>query len=106
MVEEAMGATARIALFTLSVGLVGCVTQPEMGWIRTDGKAVVPIQLEADQKQCDGESDKADLSSTMKPGISICPGVGPCSPRQEALKSVFNGCMAGKGYVQRPMSRV
>jgi hypothetical protein len=32
----------------------------------TDGKAVVPIQFEADETNCRGESDKAELSSTMR----------------------------------------
>jgi hypothetical protein len=100
-----MAATARIALFTLSVGLVGCVTQPEMGWIRTDGKPVVPIQFEADETNCRGESQKANLTSTMEAGIKIGEQ-GLYSPRQRAISEVFTGCMAGKGYVQRPASRI
>jgi hypothetical protein len=50
----------------LGLALIGCAHQPEMGWVRTDGKAVAPIQFEADETNCRGESDKADLSSTMR----------------------------------------
>lgn len=77
-----------------------CVRQPEPAWIRTDGKVVVPIQFEADQTNCLGESDKANLSSTMKYGLALCES-GICAPREDAVRRVFTGCMAGKGYVQR-----
>jgi hypothetical protein len=86
----------------LGLALAACVHQPEMGWVRTDGKPVVPIQFEADETNCRGESDKADLSSTMRRNITLCEN-GLCSPREEAVKRVFAGCMAGKGYVQRPL---
>jgi hypothetical protein len=98
-----MAAAARIALLTLSVGLVGCVTQPEMGWIRTDGKPVAALQFEADETNCRGESQKARLSSTLREGVTIGEQ-GLYSPRQQAIGDVFTGCMAGKGYVQRPVS--
>lgn len=80
--------------------LAGCAQQPEPGWVRTDGKTVVPIQFEADQTNCHGESDKANLSSTMKYGLALCES-GICAPREDAVRRVFVGCMAGKGYVQR-----
>jgi hypothetical protein len=51
----------------------------------TDGKAVVPIQFEADETNCRGESDKAELSSTMRRNITLCEG-GLCSPREDAVK--------------------
>jgi hypothetical protein len=92
-----MAATARIALFTLSVGLVGCATQPAMSWFRADGKAVVPIQFEADETNCRDEVQKARLAGPNQLGILS---------RLQAHNDVFVGCMADKGYVQRPVSRI
>lgn len=82
------------------LALSGCVREPEPSWVRTDGKIAAPIQFEADQTNCRGESDKANLSSTMKYGFALCEN-GICAPREDAVKRVFVGCMAGKGYVQR-----
>ena len=73
----------------LSLALAACVHQPEMGWVRTDGKAVVPIQFEADEAQGRGEVQKARAAFTGQIGFST--------------DQVFIGCMAGKGYVQRPL---
>jgi hypothetical protein len=92
-----MAATARIALFTLSVGLVGCTTHPAMSWFRADGKPVVPIQLEADETGCRGEVQKARLAGSNQLGLLS---------RLQAHDEVFTGCMADKGYVQRPVSRI
>jgi hypothetical protein len=64
-----MAATARIALFTLSVGLVGCTTQPAMSWFRADGKPVVPIQFEADEANCRDEVQKARLAGSNQLGL-------------------------------------
>jgi hypothetical protein len=69
--------------------LAGCVTRPEMGWIRADGKAVVPIQFEADNTVCNGEVEKARAAYTGR--ISASPD------------QIFSGCMAEKGYLQRPL---
>jgi hypothetical protein len=82
-----------ILLLGLSVALSGCVTQPEMGWVRIDGKAVVPIQFEADETQCKGELQRTRLAGTGQLGLFS---------RLQAQDDVFVGCMAGKGYVQRP----
>jgi hypothetical protein len=92
-----MAATARIALFTLSVGLVGCTTQPAMSWFRADGKPVVPIQFEADEANCRDEVQKARLAGSNQLGLLS---------RLQAHNDVFAGCMADKGYVQRPVSRI
>jgi hypothetical protein len=69
--------------------LLGCAHQPEMGWIRTDGKAVVPIQFEADEATCRGELQKVHAVYT---------GLAVASDEQ-----IFTGCMAEKGYLQRPL---
>ena len=80
------------AALSMSLLVGGCAhQQPEMGWVRTDGKTVVPIQLETDQKACDGEREKAYLSEREH---KINFGESP-------LTTVYNFCMAGKGYAQR-----
>jgi hypothetical protein len=76
-------------LAILSLPLAACVHQPEMGWIRTDRTPVVPLQFEADEAQCKGEVQKSRAAFTGQIGFSI--------------DQVFIGCMAGKGYVQRPL---
>lgn len=81
----------RSRLLFLGLLLTNCAHQPEMGWIRIDGKAVVPIQFEADQTSCRGEREKAALTEREH---KIYFGEHP-------LTTVFNGCMAGKGYVLR-----
>jgi hypothetical protein len=70
-------------------GLLGCAHQPEIGWVRTDGKAVVPIQLEADNTQCKGEVEKVRAAYTGQTFASS--------------DQIFTGCMAEKGYLQRPL---
>jgi hypothetical protein len=69
--------------------LAACVTQPEMGWIRADGKSVVLLQLEADNTACTGEVQKARAAYTGRIGASS--------------DQIFTGCMAEKGYLQRPL---
>ena len=83
----------------VAIALTGCATAPPL-WLRVDGKPVQGIQFEADQTSCRGEADKANLSSTMKYGLSLCES-GICAPREDSLRRVFAGCMAQKGYVAR-----
>jgi hypothetical protein len=58
---------------------------------------VLPAQLELDQMVCRGERQKSNLSSTRKPLIEEI-----MAPREQDLNQVYSGCMASKGYVQRP----
>jgi hypothetical protein len=96
-----MGTAARIVLLVLSSALVnclvGCATQPAMSWFRADGKAVVPIQFEADETNCRDEVQKARLAGINQLALLS---------RLQAHDGVFAGCMADRGYVQRPVSRV
>ena len=77
--------------------LSGCATTPTQ-WVRVDNRPVEPMQLQADETACRGEMQKANLSSTMEPGVSIGPG-GIYSPRAKAVNEVYQGCMAQRGYL-------
>jgi hypothetical protein len=83
--------TARIILLMLSIALGNCAQQPPMSWVRTDSKPVVPIQFDADQTACRDEVQKARRQ------------LGLLS-RLQAHDDVYAGCMAEKGYVQRPVT--
>jgi hypothetical protein len=78
-----------IRVAAVALLLMSCIKQPEVGWLRTDGKPVIPIQFEADETQCKGEVQKALAGFTGRVGFSS--------------DDVFVGCMAGKGYLQRAL---
>lgn len=80
--------------------LTACATTPA-AWQKVDGKPVAQEQFQLDQTSCQGEMQKAKLSSTMREGVTIGEQ-GLYSPRQQAISDVYSGCMAGKGYIQRP----
>lgn len=90
-----MAITARIILLTFSIGLANCGHQPAMSWVRSDNGPVVPTQIEADQTACRGEVQKARLAGNEQPGWLS---------KLQAHDDVFTGCMAEKGYVQRPVT--
>jgi hypothetical protein len=83
--------TARIILLTLSIALANCAQRPPMSWVRTDSKPVMPIQFDADQAACRDEVQKAR-------------GQLGLLSRLQAHDDVYAGCMADKGYVQRPVA--
>jgi hypothetical protein len=82
-----------------AAALAGCATTTPKAWVRADGKPFRHEQLELDRTICRGEMQKANLSSTMEPGIVIGPN-GPYSPRGNAITQVYSGCMAQHGYVE------
>lgn len=71
--------------------LAGCATAPPL-WLRIDGKQVSDLQFEADQTACRGETQKANLATARQIGLLS---------RMQATDEVYNGCMAGRGYLQR-----
>jgi hypothetical protein len=75
--------------------LAGCATPPQT-WLRADGKVSSADQLALDRTVCQGEMNKANLSSTRKPLIEEI-----ISPREQGLSQVYAGCMAQHGYIQR-----
>jgi hypothetical protein len=93
--DGSMSITARIILLTLSIAPASCAHQPPMSWVRTDGKPVAPIQYDADLTACRDEVQKARVASNEQPGLLS---------RLQTHDDVFAGCMAEKGYVQRPVT--
>lgn len=69
-------------------------------WQKVSGGPVNQEQFELDRTACQGEMQKAKLSSTMREGVTIGEQ-GLYSPRQQAISDVYSGCMANKGYIQR-----
>lgn len=85
-------------LLVIALCASGCASSGIRGWSRIDGRPEDPQQLAADQTICRGEMNKAKLSSNLEPGFTI--GMrGLVSERGEAMLSVYEGCMAQRGYV-------
>lgn len=88
----------RRVLLVAALCVGGCASSGISGWSRIDGRAEDPQQLAADQTVCRGEMDKAGLSSNREPRFTIGQS-GIVSERRAAMTSVFEGCMAQRGYV-------
>lgn len=79
--------------------LAGCASSPkqEMGWQKIDGTAPSQQQFEADLTVCQGETQRATLAAHPTDSIPAA------FERGRARGQVFNGCMAQRGYLQRPV---
>lgn len=92
-----------IGVCVVAVLAVGCAQQQRMMWVRADGQSgpTAATQFEMDRAACEGEMQKANLS-----GSSYCRGFGDCLgtsiARGQAMTTVGKGCMASKGYLERP----
>lgn len=81
-----------------------------MLWVRTDGRSgsgnpALEQQIAVDKTVCNGESQKANLSAGTNPYGGIVAHAVEESRRQSAAGSVFEGCMATKGYVLVPADK-
>lgn len=72
-----------------AVMLAGCATAPT-SWTRPDGQTPATAQLQLDETACRGEVDKANMDAGENRVI-----LG----ESRAMRSVFDGCMASKGYL-------
>lgn len=88
----------RLAPMVALAVLSACATPPPMGWIRTDGRTFTDEQIEVERTVCRGRMQQSNLAGF--PSESI-PGA---FQRGRAVTDVFNGCMAERGYVLRPMN--
>jgi len=98
----------RFAWVLLGLGLAACqTTQPNLIWVRADGRPVSPQQFELDKTICLGE--------TQKSAVGMAPvyyhGIGGAidaaileNQRGSALQDVGRGCMAQHGYLQRAVA--
>lgn len=83
----------------LVFALAGCATQKPASWRRVDGAPINPQQAAVDQTFCRGEMQKSNLSATMEDDLRL--GVrGFFNPRDDALRNVYDGCMAQRGYIR------
>jgi hypothetical protein len=89
-----------------ALALAGCAQPIKTVWLRTDGQNMranptLVQQFEVDQTICAGETSKANMS-----GTAICRGASDCLitsiNREIDAKSVAQGCMAQKGYLNVP----
>lgn len=80
-----------LPLVCLIVG--ACATTPEPTWLRIDGKPVSDLQFEADRTACRGETAKA--GTAQREAKIYLPG------EENPMDTVYSGCMAQHGYVQR-----
>jgi hypothetical protein len=76
--------------------LTGCGTAPAQ-WAKVDGTPLQQVQFQLDQTDCQGELQKASLSSSTNEGEK---GL-PYNTRNQAMTDAYAGCMAGKGYVHQ-----
>jgi hypothetical protein len=62
-----------------------------MTWVRVDGKPPT-VEFEVDNTICRGEMQKANLAANAEAGFA----------RGRAVGEVYNGCMAGRGWIMQP----
>lgn len=99
----------RFLILALSIiSLAGCAKPPPpLLWVRTDGRSAhdspaLEQQIGLDKTMCNGDAQKANLSAGTNPYGGIVPHAIEDSRRQGATNSVFEGCMASKGYALVP----
>jgi len=76
----------------LALTISGCAQQRALTWSRADGKPFAAEQIDLDRTICRGEMQKANLASNAEAGFA----------RGRAVREVFVGCMAQRGYMQVP----
>jgi hypothetical protein len=87
--------------------LVGCASEPEWGWKRSDGQSarndpVLHAQFESDKSACVGEMQKTGLSGATSNGVGITAGLQPM--RRNAAMDLIRECMAQRGYTTVPVT--
>ena len=80
------------AVIASAVVLGGCASESK-AWVRPDGQAINPAQLELDKTACQGELSKANLAGPLQNDHITT--LGP-SPR---ATDVYRDCMASRGYL-------
>jgi hypothetical protein len=76
------------------LALAACASAPlPTTWVRVDGRAINPAQLDADKTACRGEMEQAQA-------ITAARGLAPITlPGQESPSAkVYTGCMGQHGY--------
>lgn len=77
----------------LVCSLCACAKLPA-DWIRADGVAIAPPQLQADELACHGELTKATLAAGRN-----APYGSDAFGYQGASIDIYRGCMAQHGYL-------
>jgi hypothetical protein len=83
-------------ILTLALGLAGCASQPS-GYLRTDGRAADPAQMQAVLAQCQAEG--ATSVSDHLSGDAPVPWIAGMVSRSNKETTVVKGCMARNGYL-------
>ncbi|MDP3554821.1 hypothetical protein [Methylocystis sp.] len=88
----------RPILFLAILFLAGCASPRH--FVRTDGQEIagnakLEQQKEIDLTVCRGDAEKANLQGSA---LSLA----QAGAREDMALSVFDGCMAQKGYLNRP----
>jgi hypothetical protein len=68
-----------------------------MTWVRVDGKPPT-VEFEVDNVICRGEMQKAGLTAPAPQGAASAYRQG------QAVGEVYNGCMAGRGWMLQPVN--
>ena len=80
------------AVIASAVVLGGCASESK-AWVRPDGQAINPAQLELDKTACQGELSKANLPVTFQNDHITALGPSPVAT------DVYRDCMASRGYL-------
>lgn len=83
---------ASLAVIANAAVLSGCVSEPK-AWVRPDGQAINPSQLELDRTACKGEVERAAIAGQSESTVDNPVGMD----RQD--NRAFLGCMASYGYL-------
>jgi hypothetical protein len=83
---------AFLAVIASAVVLGGCASEPK-AWVRPDGQAINPAQLELDKTACQGEVSKANLPASFQNDHITALGPSP------AATDAYRDCMASRGYL-------
>ena len=81
-----------LAVIASAVVLGGCASESK-AWVRPDGQAINPAQLELDKTACQGELSKANPPGPLQNDHITTLGPSP------TITDVYRDCMASRGYL-------